>query len=592
METSVSHSEFSGSLLSRFNNVVIEATSVDLSSTIYSSSMSSSTGPSSFQTRANIRGRGSNLAKRSDDFWRSPVNEILDQRIRGGSNDIPTMEDVDNSELLIGSAITLNNQGHSKTNDEIRLESQLKVTLTRVEGMNQSSITGSNWRPDFNLLDEDHICSYGALPEETIYELRSIAETMKSTGQLFQCVTIYARVRKSFLDTSFRRLGIEKLSIKEVRVLEWVVLEAIIKRWIKAAKICIRILFVSERKQSEQIFGSQIFGSLASSMDDACFAETVRDAATQLFDIAEALNVSYVFQSQSVGIIRISESIRIGAAQILSRLAEAASVILPDFENSVLHELSPPPVPGETIHTLTKYVMDYVSLILDKKEILTKFITIKPSTDFRDMIIPYGVYMELEGRTPLALHLIRIIVFLRFNLGCKSKRYVEASLAHLFIMNNVDYIVSQMEGSPKLQEMVGDDYIKVLAEDVQKAASSYQKLTLDRILYCLRDDGLEGNWWGLVSGVSKSSLKERVKTFNSMFEEIHHTQERRAVPNLQLQEKLRLSILEKLIPAYESFLSRFSKHIESGKHQKTCIKYSVKDVETAVMNFFAYQIFL
>ncbi|KAA8530743.1 hypothetical protein F0562_005323 [Nyssa sinensis] len=544
METSVSHSEFSGSLLSRFNNVVIEATSVDLSSTTYSSSMSGSTGPSSFQTRPSILGRGfSNNFRRSagvgefnsnnfqtgqavkefqipvraatisDDQGRCKANEIQfdDQRIRGGSNGIPTMEDVDNSEL----AITFYNQGHSKTNDEIRLESQLKVTLSRVEGMSQSSITGSNWRPDFNLLDEDYICSYGALPKETIYELRSIAETMKSTGQLFQCVAIYARVRKSFLDTSFRRLGIEKLSIEEVRVLEWVVLEAKIKRWIKAAKICIRILFLSERKQSEQIFGS-----LESSMDDACFAETVRDAATQLFDIAEALNVSYVFQSQSVEIIRISESIQIVAAQILSRLAETARVILPDFENSVFHELSPPPVPGETIHTLTKYVMDYVSLILDKKEILTNLITIKPSTF---MIIPDVVYMELEGRTPLALHLIRIIVILRFNLECKSKRYVEASLAHLFIMNNVDYIVSQMEGSPKLQEMVGDDYIKKLAEDVQKAASSYQKLTLDRILYCLRDDGLQGNWWGLVSGVSKSALKESFKTFNSMFEEIHHT---------------------------------------------------------------------
>uniref|UniRef100_A0A5B7BP24 Exocyst subunit Exo70 family protein n=1 Tax=Davidia involucrata TaxID=16924 RepID=A0A5B7BP24_DAVIN len=311
-------------------------------------------------------------------------------------------------------------------------------------------------------------------------------------------------------------------------------------------------------------------------------------------------DVRYVFRSEeSAEIIQIRETIQIRAAQILSRLEEAVRVIVPAFENSVLRELSTTPVPGGNIHTLTKYVMDYVSLIVDNKEILTELILVKPSTNLQDVMIPdvEQVEVEVEGRThPLALHLIWIIVILRFKLEGKSKFYAKASLAHLFMMNNVDYIVQAIKGSPELQEIIGDDYLKKLAQDVQHAATSYQNLTFNMMLYCLRDYRPERSWWGFLPGVTKIALREKLKTFNATFGEVHRAQARWEVPNPQLREKLRLSILKKLIPAYESFLERLSTHIklgrfstyiEGGKHQDTCFKYSVKDLETAVMNFFS-----
>uniref|UniRef100_A0A5B7BKI0 Exocyst subunit Exo70 family protein n=1 Tax=Davidia involucrata TaxID=16924 RepID=A0A5B7BKI0_DAVIN len=469
-------------------------------------------------------------------------------------------------------------------------------------------------------LSEDNDCYYGTLPKVMIDDIRHTAEKMKSTGKLFKCVTNYAVYRKVFLVTSFQRLSIEKLSVTEVlRGFGWDALETKIKLWTRAAKIFIRILFASERRQSEQIFGG-----LETGMDDACFAETVRDAATHLFDIAESLSmirpsperletillfhkdlsdlmpdVSYVFRSEkSVEIIQIRETIQIRAAQILSRLGDAVRVIVPAFENSVLHELSTTPVPGGNIHTLTKYVMDHVSLIVENKEILTELILVKPSTNLlEDVMIPDVEQVQVEGRThPLALHLIWIIVILRFKLEGKSKFYAKASLAHLFMMNNVNYIVQAIKGSPELQEIIGDDYLKKLAHDVQHAATSYQNLTFNMMLYCLRDYRLERSWWGFLPGVTKIALREKLKTFNATFGEAHRAQARWEVPNLQLRETLHLSILEKLIPAYESFLERLSTHIklgrfstyiEGGKHRDTCFKYSVKDLETAVMNFFS-----
>ncbi|KAJ7963310.1 Exocyst subunit Exo70 family protein [Quillaja saponaria] len=440
------------------------------------------------------------------------------------------------------------------------------------------------------------------IPSDTIFDLRSIAERMISSGYLRECIQVYGSVRKSAVDASFRKLGIEKLSIGDIQRLQWDQLEAKIRRWIRAAKVCIRILFASEKKLCEQIFDG-----IGTAIDDACFMETVKGPAIQLFNFAEAISISrrspeklfkildlhdalmdlipdidIVFESKS------SESIRIQAAEILSRLAEAARGILSEFENAVLREPSKVPVPGGTVHPLTRYVMNYINLISDYKQTLIELIVSKPSTGSRysgDPSTPDMDFAELEGKTPLAIHLIWIIVILQFNLEGKSKLYKDASLLHLFIMNNVHYIVQKVKGSPELREMIGDDYLKKLTGKFRQAATSYQRATWVRVLYCLRDEGLHLSG-GFSSGVSKSALRERFKAFNAMFEEVHRTQATWLVPDSQLREELRISITEKLIPAYRSFLGRFRSHIESGKHPENYIKYSVEDLETSVMDFF------
>ena len=441
------------------------------------------------------------------------------------------------------------------------------------------------------------------VPSDAIYDLRSIAERMIAAGYLRECIQVYGSVRKSAVDASFRRLGIEKLSIGDVQRLEWDQLEAKIRRWIRAAKVCVRVLFASEKKLCEQIFEN-----LGTDIDDACFVETVKGPAIQLFNLFEAISISRRSPEKLFKILdlhdalmvlipdidivfeaKTAESIRIQAAEILSRLAEAARGILSEFENAVLREPSKVPVPGGTIHPLTRYVMNYISLISDYKQTLIELIVSKPSTGTRygsDPTIPDMEFAdELEGKTPLAFHLIWVIVILQFNLEGKSKHYKDTSLAHLFMMNNVHYIVQKVKGSPELREMIGDDYLKKLTGKFRQAATNYQRATWVSVLYCLRDEGLHVSG-SFSSGVSKSALRERFKSFNAMFEDVHRNQAMWLVPDAQLREELRISISEKLLPAYRSFLGRFRTHIESGRHPENYIKYSVDDLETAVLDFF------
>ncbi|KAK1416927.1 hypothetical protein QVD17_26046 [Tagetes erecta] len=470
-------------------------------------------------------------------------------------------------------------------------ESISKISSASFTDRNERSVTFASCRSMNSIREQD------LLPSESISDLRSIAERMIAAGYFRECVQVYGSVRKSVVDGSFKKLGVEKLSIGDIQRLEWEAMNAKIGRWIRAAKVCIIVLFASEKKLCKQIF--EDLGTTAA--DDACFIETVKAPANQLFNFVEAISISRRSPEKLFKILDLhdslqdllpdiddvfdskpAESIRIQAPEILSRLAEAARGMLSEFENAVLREPSKVPVPGGTIHPLTRYVMNYISLISDYKQTLGELIISKPTTGSRhcDFAAPEMDFDEHEGQPPLALHLIWIIAILQFNLEGKSKHYKDNSLAHLFIMNNVHYIVQKIKGSSELREMIGDHYLRTLTRVFRQAATNHQRATWIGVLHCLRDQGLHSTG-SFSSGVSKSALRERFKSFNAIFDEVHRTQALWLVPDEQLREELRISILEKLIPAYRSFLGRFRNHISDNY-----IKYSVEDLENGVLDLF------
>uniref|UniRef100_A0A1J3FI67 Exocyst subunit Exo70 family protein n=1 Tax=Noccaea caerulescens TaxID=107243 RepID=A0A1J3FI67_NOCCA len=434
---------------------------------------------------------------------------------------------------------------------------------------------------------------------EAVSDLRSIVQRMVAAGYSRECIQVYGNVRKSAMETIFKQLGIVKMSIGDVQRLEWEVVEGKIRRWIRAAKVCIRIVFSSEKRLCEQLFDG-----ISTAMDETCFMETVKSSALRLFTFPEAISISRRSPEKLFKILDLhdaltdmlpdieaifdsdsSNSIRVQAAEIQSRLAEAARGILTEFENAVLREPSVVPITGGTIHPLTRYVMNYISLISDYKQTLFDLIVSNPTTGSDPNTTPVMDFTELESKSPFDLHLIWLIVVLHFNLEEKSHHYRDASLSHIFIMNNIHYIVQKVKGSPELREMIGDHYLRKLTGILRHAATNYQRATWVRVLNSLRDEGLHVSG-SFSSGVSRSALRDRFKAFNGMFEEVHRTQSTWSVPDPQLREELRISLSEHLIPAYRSFLGRFRGHIESGRHPEYYLKYTVEDIETIVLDLF------
>ncbi|XP_076930147.1 exocyst complex component EXO70A1-like isoform X1 [Bidens hawaiensis] len=513
----------------------------------------------------------------------------------------------------------INDKHNDNDNNNSETVSISRISSASFTDRNERSVTFASCRSMNSIREQD------LLPPECVNDLRSIAERMIAAGYHRECVQVYGSVRKSVVDGTFKKLGVEKLSIGDIQRLEWEALNAKIGRWIRAAKVCIRVLFASEKKLCKQIFEDLGMGTDLTDLTahghgavksvksvkclvvvgDVCFMETVKSPANQLFNFAEAISISRRSPEKLFKILdlydsmldllpdiddvfdsKLAESVRVQAPEILSRLAEAARGMVSEFENAVLREPSRVPVPGGTIHPLTRYVMNYISLISDYKQTLGELIVSKPVTGARhcDAAAPDMDFTEYEGQTqsvpPFVLHLIWIITLLQYNLEGKSKHYKDNSLAHLFMMNNVHYIVQKIKGSAELREMIGDHFLRMLTRVFRQAATNHQRATWIGVLHCLRDEGLHSTG-SFSSGVSKSALRARFKSFNVFFDEVHRTQALWLIPDEQLREELRISILEKLIPAYRSFLGRFRNHISDNY-----IKYTVEDLENAVLDLF------
>ncbi|KAJ1701440.1 hypothetical protein LUZ63_001219 [Rhynchospora breviuscula] len=463
------------------------------------------------------------------------------------------------------------------------------------EGSTSSSLSQRN-----RYLSMRSIKQIDLFPPDAIEDLRNIASRMIASGYWRECMQVYGSARKPAVDHNLRRLGIEKLSIGDVQRLTWETLASKVGRWIRSARAAIRIILASERRLCEMIFDEE-------GLDEAPFAEAVKGAALQVLGFAEANSIgrrspeklfkmldmyeclsdlmpdiSAIFNSKS------TEPIRQQAEEILLRLGDAARGILSEFENAVIKETSKSPVPGGTIHPLTRYVMNYLMVIPDYTATLAKLITSRPSYRLAGSEEPITIdddFPQPKAQDPIAYHVVWIIFVLHRSLDIKTGGYKDVALSHLFAMNNIHYIVHKVKDTEELREMVGEKYLQKLALAYTNAAISYERATWLPILRCLRDEGLHVTG-GFSSSVSKSTLRERFRSFNASFEEAHRLQSMWQVPDTQLKEELRMSIGEKLLPAYRSFLGRFRQHIETGKHPELLIKYSVEDLEEAILDFF------
>ncbi|KAK8930655.1 hypothetical protein KSP39_PZI016179 [Platanthera zijinensis] len=107
---------------------------------------------------------------------------------------------------------------------------------------------------------------------------------MISVGYSGECFHVFVTVYKSAMELCLCHLNIERLSIGDVQQLDWEVLESKIRRWICAARVCVRIIFPSESRLCDLIFNTL-------ARDDSPFIETVKTAATQLLSFVDAISI-------------------------------------------------------------------------------------------------------------------------------------------------------------------------------------------------------------------------------------------------------------------------------------------------------------
>eukprot|EP00249_Psilotum_nudum_P020541 c27749_g2_i1 orf=739-2757(+) len=444
------------------------------------------------------------------------------------------------------------------------------------------------------------------IPPKVVPDLNDIAKCMVAGGCGREICQAYASLRRTMLEQNLIKLGVEKLSVEVIQKMPWEMLENKIKRWIQCLKVSVRVIFSAEGKLSDKVFVG------LGPWRETCFADLAKGHILQLLSFGEAIAISRQSPEKLFKILDMYEilgdllpvinsifaseacsNVRSEASDTLMRLGEAARGTFTEFENAIKRDTSKTPVFGGSIHPLTRYVMNYIRFLFEYSNTLKRLLGDRK----RDAPILMGMDMSskqdfvgedensvADHLSPLAAQVVWLTVLLECNLDGKSKLYKDPAQAYLFLMNNVHYMVKKVKHS-ELATLFGEDWIKKHTGQVRQYTTTYVRVAWKKVFACLKEEELNMN--GSVSGsVSRVVVKERLKIFNSAFDETQKIQSTWVVPDPELRQELQNLVSEKLIPGYRSLLCRFQNYVESGKHCKKCKKYSLEDLEGYLLDMF------
>ncbi|EPS72279.1 hypothetical protein M569_02478, partial [Genlisea aurea] len=426
-----------------------------------------------------------------------------------------------------------------------------------------------------------------ALPAGTIGELNEIAKRMVLAGYVKECSHAYSTCRREFLEESFSRLGLQKLSIDEVHKMQWPEVSDEIDKWMKSINVALRILFPSERRLCDRVF----MGSPSAA--DLSFMEVCRGSAIQLLHFADAVAILSRAPDRLFKVLDVYEtlrnlmpefelvfsdqyciSLRNEAINIWKRLGEAVQGIFMELENSIQRDPVKGAVPGGALHPITRYVMNYLRAACRSLQTLEQI--------FEESVVDYrkGCDQALPSSSSLASQMAWIMQFLERNLEAKSKIYKDAALSSVFMMNNGKYMVQKVKDS-ELGTLLGEDWIRKHTARVRQYQTNYQKYSWSKIAGVLKSD-----YTPLPPNEAFKEYKEKLKFFNSHFEEIWKTQSSWVIFDDQLREELRGSISAMLCPPYKNFVARFYTVIDSGKNADRYVRYSADDIAARISELF------
>ncbi|XP_051122528.1 exocyst complex component EXO70B1-like [Andrographis paniculata] len=444
---------------------------------------------------------------------------------------------------------------------------------------------------------------YPAPPPESLSKLRDIASTMIAGGYEVECGRTYLLSRRNATRNYMVKLEYDVvLSMDDVAKMPWQTMDPEISRWINSVKVCSEVIFPAEKTLAESVFPD------TPSLRRKLLTNHLRAVAIQLLDFADATALSKKSAEKLFKYLDMFETLRDQFLPSLSdeslisevsaaadRVGESVIGIFRQLEDSIQNDASRTPVPGGAVHPLTRYVMNYLKYATEYKDTLELIFTkSQPPENFPESPTNSSSqqpespnFHNSDGEVAVTLFSIQmaaVINRLDENLNQKSNLYKDPSLLYMFLMNNGRYILQKVKSSPEIRQVMGDNWCRRKSTVLRQYHKGYQRETWNRVVQCLGQEGL------IVNGkVNKALVKERLKVFTAVLEEILRTQSGWVVSDEQLKSELRISVSAVVIPAYRSFVGRFKHHLDSGNGRGVSkyIKYQPDDVELLIEGLFA-----
>ncbi|KAK4735506.1 hypothetical protein R3W88_009767 [Solanum pinnatisectum] len=414
--------------------------------------------------------------------------------------------------------------------------------------------------------------------------IKSIADLMFTSLYVQEFCQVFIRFWKDALYEYLGFFCMQQISIEEVLRMDWASLNCRIKKWRQATKNVIAFYLPSEKNLFDQILGE--FGSVSST----CFIEVSKDAVMCLLNFGQAVAIGPLLPERLFCLLDMYEllrglcqdvdalfcenhgnSIQVEYHELMKNLGDSAKAIFLGLGNQIASNTSTTPFQGGGVHPLTKYVINYFMLLSEYYAALRFLLEdreVENSGEVVDALVRLDISSEFP--CPLALHLQSITSRLESNLEDRSNLYKDDSLKHVFLMNNIHYIVQKIKNS-KLRTCFGDEWIKIHIVKYVQHEKSYERKTWNSII-------------SLITGYEKSGkavLKERCRKFSIAFEDVYKNQTGWTIPDIDLRADLNISIGLRVVHAYRTFAGQVRKSL-SEKH----IKYTEEDLEEYLLDLF------
>ncbi|KAG5618455.1 hypothetical protein H5410_018279 [Solanum commersonii] len=414
--------------------------------------------------------------------------------------------------------------------------------------------------------------------------VKSIADLMFASHYVQEFCQVFIRFWKDALYEYLGLFCMQQISIEDVLRMDWASLNCRIKKWRQATKNVIAFYLPSEKNLFDQILCE--FGSVSST----CFIEVSKDAMMCLLNFGQAVAIGPLLPERLFCLLDMYEllrglcqdvdalfcekhgnSIQVEYHELMKKLGDSAKAIFLGLGNRIASNTSTTPFQGGGVHPLTKYVINYF-MLLSEYYVTLRFLLedreVENSGEVVDALVRLDISSEFP--CPLALHLQSITSRLESNLEDRSNLYKDDSLKHIFLMNNIHYIVQKIKNS-KLRTCFGDEWIKIHIVKYVQHEKSYERKTWNSII-------------SLITGYEKSGkavLKERCRNFSIAFEDVYKNQTGWTIPDIDLRADLNIAIGLRVVHAYRTFAGQVRKSL-SEKH----IKYTEEDLQEYLLDFF------
>ncbi|CAN6471200.1 unnamed protein product [Victoria cruziana] len=452
----------------------------------------------------------------------------------------------------------------------------------------RSSTSTLEFEEDMNLDDEirevgKSIGDVERVSAMAMADLRSIAECMIATGYGKECVKVYQMVRKSIVDEGLYRLGIVRLSSSRMKKMDRELVEMKIKGWIHAVKIAVKTLFYGERILCDHVFAT------SRSIRESCFASVTNEGARLLFGFPEVVAKGKKTPDKTIRMLELYDSIaelwpeiesifsyessnavRAQSVSALIKLGEAVRSMLADFETAMQKVSKKTRVPRGGLHPLTPYVMNFLCLLADYRDILADIIAGWPMK----ASLPAEISDCIDDNS-ISRRFAWLILFLLCKIDSTVNLYKDVALSYLFLTNNLNYIIGKVQSS-NLRFILGGMWLQLHAEKLRHYAISYVQAAWSKVAEALIEFPEEPD---------AESVRESFRRFSASFEEAYQAHTASIVTDDRLRESLKLSIARKVVPAYRSFHGRFSSFLMEEEGQSV-VRYSPEDLENYISDLF------